>query len=316
MKEDSSGGVSRPSCPFYAEGHATEQKANGVGQNVDRPSGFVSFFQRAFGTHPGNQLELDDLAELYVKAGNSYKAGKHWDDAGRAYGKAAKVHMDAGEPDEAARYYGQAASTVKRTNPQQAVEWFEKAINLLIRAGRFSTAASHERDCAEMLEKELNEPGRAVDYYRRAADRFFGENAPANANGCLVRVAHLLASQGKYTEAAKQFEELALSSQGSSVTSYNTRGYLFKALLCVMADIDNADLAEIQTRFNKAVQLEPGLVSSQEGRLLQSLIETLDKEDLEEFMGVLADYTRIAPFDAWHNTLIIRTQSRFEPDLK
>ena len=81
----------------------------------------TSFFKSLFGQ---NSTDYDAIAELYVRAGNSFKAGKYWEDAASAFSKAAEACVTGGEPEEGARKYVMAANALKRDNPKGRLNFF------------------------------------------------------------------------------------------------------------------------------------------------------------------------------------------------
>lgn len=77
------------------------------------PKGSSSFFSLFSSSKPN----YDEVSDLYVQAGNAFKASRFFAESGEAYLKAASMDVKAGEPDEAARKYVMASNSFKKTDP-------------------------------------------------------------------------------------------------------------------------------------------------------------------------------------------------------
>src|SRR4051794_4592654 len=83
-----------------------------------------------FGFLSGKSSRYEDAAELFVKAGNSYKLANQWQSAGDAFLQAANNTLLTDMPGDAVNYYVEAANAFKKINPDSAISAFNRAIEL------------------------------------------------------------------------------------------------------------------------------------------------------------------------------------------
>jgi hypothetical protein len=62
-----------------------------------------------------------------------------------------------------------AFKVLRKDNPQKALDCIDQAIMRYTSKGNFRRAASHKENAGEMLEQDLNDRVRAMQYYRDAA---------------------------------------------------------------------------------------------------------------------------------------------------
>lgn len=269
----------------------------------------------------------EEISELYVKAGNAFKAGKYWDDAADAYLKAAETDVKYNERDEAARKYVMAANVYKKIDAHsmlfwmrssfvEAVECLQSAVQIFIKAGRFHMAATNEKDVAELYEGALEQPEQAMKWYERAADRYSAENSPAISQSLILRVANLAARQGQLGKATGIFEDVAHASINDTLQKYSVRDYLFRAGLCRLANT-SGDLSETKRKILGYASLDPAFAQSREYTLLQDILDSLEEDDLEKFITALSEFDKVHSLDEWKTRLLGAVKSRFqeEPDL-
>ncbi|KAJ1551691.1 hypothetical protein HK405_014030, partial [Cladochytrium tenue] len=138
---------------------------------------------------------LDEAADLYSRAANSFKLAKQWREAGDAYISQANILLKAGERNEAAGAYLNASKAYKKDSPRVYVAWLhlmspkpspavppdavnslEQAVQLYVEAGRFSAAAMGDKQAAELYE-ELGDLEKARGAYCRAADWYQADDS-------------------------------------------------------------------------------------------------------------------------------------------
>lgn len=76
--------------------------------------------------------------------------------------------------------------------------------------GRFSMAAKHHQNIAEIFENEGNDLPLAVQHYEQAADFFKGEESTSSANKCMLKVAQYAAQLEDYEKAIQIYEQVIL----------------------------------------------------------------------------------------------------------
>jgi len=155
--------------------------------------------------------KFEEAAELYSQAANQYKLSKQWQRASDAYQKAAECNIKASSKHEGATNYINAANCVRKDSPLEAIRLFNLAIELLTDEGRFSIAAKHEKEVAELYEAEMDYEN-AIEAFQKSADLYEGENSTSSANGCLLKVAQYSAQLERYDKAIEIFEKVAKAS--------------------------------------------------------------------------------------------------------
>lgn len=239
----------------------------------------------------------EEAAELYVKAANTYKIGKHWKQAGDAFKEAASSHSNKSSRHDAATALVDAANCYRKVSAQEAVDCLRQAIDIYTDMGRFTIAAKHHMSIAEIYESDLADPKKSAEHYEKAADFYRGEESNASASKCDAKVAHLAADAGDYVKAAKIFEELGKSAMENSLLKYGAKDHFFKASLCHF----NIDVLNCQQALQKFAELHPAFTDSREYKLMTRLVETANPEEpnLEEFTKAVTEYDSISRLEPW-----------------
>ena len=84
-----------------------------------------------------------------------------------------------GERDEGSACYLNAAKCYKKEHPKLAVQTLHLAIQILTEKGRFSSAASNQKQIAEIYEQDIGDPKLAMEAYELAAEWYSGEDSSA-----------------------------------------------------------------------------------------------------------------------------------------
>lgn len=74
--------------------------------------------------------------------------------------------------------------------------------------GRFTMAAKHHQNIAELYETDNMDLERAVQHYEQAADYFRGEESNSSANKCLLKVAQYAAQLENYEKAIQIYQQV------------------------------------------------------------------------------------------------------------
>lgn len=255
-----------------------------------------------------------DASDLYNRAGNALKSCREWKDAGDAFQKAAEMNVKDGEVDESARKLLNAASCYKKCDPAAAIVAIQEALEVLLRAGRFHLAASHEKEIAEIYETQLEDIPNALVYYEKAAERYAGEDSSAMAQSCRLKAATLAALAGNYGKAAMMFEDAASESVSDQLRKYSVRDYLLKAGLCRLCDED-------RIAAKRAVEGYPAIDTSfgptREFTFLTDLIASIDEGDVENFTDIVTNFDKTHSLDDWKTKVLlkIKTSINEEPSL-
>lgn len=90
----------------------------------------------------------------------------------------------------------------------EAVNCILKAIEIYTDMGRFTMAAKHHQNIAEIYETDGMDLERAVQHYEQAADYFRGEESNSSANKCLLKVAQYAAQLENYEKAIQIYQQV------------------------------------------------------------------------------------------------------------
>ena len=84
-----------------------------------------------------------------------------------------------GERDEASACYLNASKCYKKEHPKDAILTLTLAIQILTEKGRFSSAASNQKQVAEIYEHDIGDFQQAMEAYELAAEWYAGEDSSA-----------------------------------------------------------------------------------------------------------------------------------------
>ncbi|KAK4871670.1 hypothetical protein RN001_015794 [Aquatica leii] len=290
---------------------SNEQKAHQLIAEAEKKlSGSKGFFSSLF----GGSAKIEDAVECYQRAANLFKMAKNWGQAGSAFCEAANLHLKAGSRHDAATNYIDAANCYKKSSINEAVNCLLKAIEIYTDMGRFTLAAKHHQTIAEMYEINAIDFERAVQHYEQAADYFRGEESNSSANKCLLKVAQYAAQLENYQKAIEIYEQVAFSSLESSLLKYSAKEYLFRAALCHLC----VDLLNAQHALEQYTQMYPAFQDSREYKLLQTLMEHLEEQNVDAFTDAVKEYDSIARLDNWYTVILLRIKKQINenPDLR
>ncbi|KAJ8328116.1 vesicular-fusion protein S17, variant 2 [Batrachochytrium dendrobatidis] len=216
-----------------------------------------------------------------------------------------------GERDDATNAYLEAAKSFKKESPRDAVNALEIAVRLLSQKGRFSAAASNQKQIAEIYETDLADMEKAMTAYEQAGEWYSGEDSTAQANACMLKVALFSATLEQYDKAIDLFERVASKSLDNNLTKWSVREYLFKAGICTICI---GDSVRTHSTFDRYKGLDASFAETRECKLLEDLLKALDDGDVEEFQAHIAGFDRLSKLDEWKISLLLRVKKTLEQD--
>ncbi|KAJ4704311.1 Alpha-soluble NSF attachment [Melia azedarach] len=248
--------------------------------------------------------QYDDAAELYAKSANYFKLAKSWDRAGSVFIKLSDCHLKSDNKHDAATAYVDAANCYKKTSKKGAIKCLDQAVNLLLDIGRYSIAAKHCKDIAELYELEKNTE-MATLYFERAAEYFENVGATTSANQCKLKVAQFSAEHEQYQKAIEIYEKIAKESLDINLLKYGVRGHLLNAGLCQLC---SGDIVAITKSLECYEDLDPTFSRTREYKFLADLASAIDEEDVAKFTDVVKEFNSITRLDPWKTTLLWRVK--------
>ncbi|KAI8874879.1 TPR-like protein, partial [Backusella circina FSU 941] len=197
-----------------------------------------------------NNNKQEDAAEIFEKAGNTFKLAQRWNDAGNAYLKAAELYQKTQDLQyEASKSFENAARCLKRVDAQGAIAALEKAIMIDKDCTNFRSAAKHNQEIAEIYESELIDLNQAMEHWEAASHLYMADDNPAMINKCLLKVAHFAAQLEQYPSAIEKFERVASDSADNQLTKWSIKEYFLKAGLCCLCTTDTIKTRQLLHKY-------------------------------------------------------------------
>jgi alpha-soluble NSF attachment protein len=176
--------------------------------------------------------------------------------------------------------------------------------------GRFTIAAKHHIDIAEIFESDSTDIDKVIEHYQKAADYYQGEESNSSANKCLLKVAQYSAQRELFENAAQIYEQLGTSSMDNALLRHGAKDHFFRAAICRMCQ----DLQDGANAIIKYEQMCPTFTDSRECKLLKTLLTACESSDVESFTDALREYDSISRLDPWHTSLLLRIKKSIESD--
>ncbi|KAJ3187253.1 vesicular-fusion protein S17 [Irineochytrium annulatum] len=255
--------------------------------------------------------KMDEAADLYQKAHNSFKLAKLWKEAGDASLAQADVLIKMGEKDEAATSYLNAAKAFKKTNPNEAITALQHAVAILTEKGRFASAASNQKQIAEIYENDIGNFEEAKKAYGTAAEWYQGEDSVAQADACLIKVGTFAAQLGQYDEAIEQFEDVASRAVDNKLTKWSVRDYFFKAGLCLLCLNDHVRTAQSLEKYKS---MDVTFEATREYAFLRGLVEAIEGSDVEAFTTLVVEFDKMTKLDSWKTSLLLTVKKSIQEE--
>jgi len=270
----------------------------------------VEFWDRAEKKMKGFSLfsgssKFEEAAELYTKSANLFKTCKKWDQAGEAYVKAAECSLKLQSLHESATNYVSASGCFKKTNIPRSISCLKQAVEFYTDEGRFSVAAKHQKEIAELCESE-NDLDNAISNFQLAADFYDGEGSSSAANQCLLKVASLSAVLGRFDKAIELYEKVAVSSLDNNLLKWGVKDHFLHAGLCHLA---SGDLVGLHQALKKYEDIDVTFASQREYKLLNDLLIACENMDLEAFTLATKDYDSISKLDSWKISILLKIKT-------
>jgi len=249
-----------------------------------------------------NSAKYEDAADMFTKAANLFKMEKKWDKAGEAYVKAAECHLKLQSKHEAASRYIDAANCYKKSNVTEAIGCLKQGIEFYTDEGRFSIAAKHQKELAELYESN-SDIENAIAGYQVAADYYEGEGSASSGNNCLLKVALFSAQLERYDKAIELYEQIAAGSVDNNLLKWSVKDYLFRAGLCHLA---KGDIVSAERALERYQDLDASFSSQRECKFLLDIIAAHKSFDVDAFTAAVVEFDSISKLDNWKTSLLLK----------
>jgi len=281
---------------------SNEDKADELMDKADKKLKGFSLF--------GGSSKWEDSAEMYTKAANLYKMAKKWDRGGEAYTKAAECHLKLQSKHEAASNYINAANCYKKSNITEATLCMKQAIEFYTDEGRFSIAAKHQKELAELYESE-SDLENAIAAYQLAADYYEGEGSSSSANQCLLKVALFSAQVERYDKAIELYEQVAAASIDNNLLKWSVKEYFLRAGLCHLA---KGDIVSAERALERYKDMDATFSSQRECKFLQELVNACKSYDAEAFTNAVVEFDSISKLDSWKTSILLKIKNSIKEE--
>jgi len=249
----------------------------------------------------------DEALDLYNQAANLFKMSKSWKEAAETFKKMVELNLRMNNQYEAATNFINASNAYKQaTMADEVVKCLEEASGIYTILGKFTQAAKTLKDCGELMEKE-EKWDKAIECFIKAADYYEGENQKSTANGCFVKVSHLYASVKAYDKAIKSFEKCLNLSIDDRLMTFSTKEYLFKALLCHLAGMNepSVDIEKVKNAVVDYQELDVRFADTRECKLITTIINAFEEKDLKMYRSALKEYDQMTKFNQWMTNICL-----------
>ncbi|KAI9341646.1 soluble NSF attachment protein [Obelidium mucronatum] len=249
--------------------------------------------------------KLEDAAELYQRAGNTFKLNKQWKESGDAYMSQANMLMRMNEKDEAATAFMNAAKSFKKSHPLESISALQSAVQILIEKGRFSAAASNQKQIAETYENDVGDLKGAREAYEKAGEWYQGEESHAQADACILKAATFAGQLEDFEAAVSGFEEVASRCVDNKLTKWSMKEYFFKSGICLL---NIGDLVRVRSSIERYCGMDLTFHETRECKFILALADSVENGDVEAFTNAVVDYDRLTKLDSWKTTLLLRVK--------
>jgi alpha-soluble NSF attachment protein len=253
---------------------------------------------------PSNST-YEAASEKYVKAANLYKVAKKWGEAGKAFLKSADCQIKAQNKHEAASNYVDASNCFKKVDTPEAINCLKLSIDIFLDMGRFSVAAKHHKEIAELYENEAN-LDESIKHYTTAAEYFASEEATSSVNQCFLKVAQFGAQLERYDLAIEKFEQVAQASIENTLLKYSVKEYLLKSGLCHLA---TTDVIGARRALEKYQEMDVTFSSTRECKFLKDITDAYENSEVEAFTNAVVEFDRLSPLDNWKTSILLRIKN-------
>jgi len=281
---------------------SNESKADDLMEKADKKLKSFSLFS--------SSGKWEDASDMYTKAANLYKIDKKWDKAGEAYSKSSECHLKLQSKHEAASNYINAANCYKKSNITEAMTCIRQAIEFYTDEGRFSIAAKHQKELAELYESS-SDLENAISAYQLASDYYEGEGSGSSANQCLLKVALFSAQLERYDKAIELYEKIGADSIDNNLLKWSVKDYLFRAGLCHLAkgDIVSADRA-----LERYQDMDATFSSQRECKFLTEILNACKAYDVDAFTSAVVEFDSITKLDSWKTSVLLKIKKSIKEE--
>lgn len=247
----------------------------------------------------GKHKHLDEAADRFQEAGNSYKVDHCWERAGMSHMEAAKILTKQKSPYDAAREAIEAAKCYSKDDKcvdnavssyNYAVEQYKDHEKKAFYAGQCLVDAGNLLLQADRVDEGVPLVLEAVKYFDKGTG-----NDPQVAR-CLDQVADVLVEGRKYDEAIKLYEKVIDLRLKDSLTQ-GSSPYAFLKLM--LTYLQNGDTIGGRQKLDWFIGKYPSFKTHQFNKFLTKLMQTLDDRSINDFDDLYNQFDSTNILDNW-----------------
>ena len=198
---------------------------------------------------------------------------------------------------------------MRKDNAAQAVEYYNRAVEMLASAGRISQAARLRKQIAEIYEAD-DMFNLAAQNYAHAAELYDLDNTDSTANSCKLKAAELSIedslTSATIIPAIQTFESVGGKYLMHNLTKYSAKDCYFKAALLYLA---NDDTVGCENALNNYCNRDPSFETSRECGFAREVLEAIRVHDVNAFESATYNFNRITPLDRWKTKVLLKAKS-------
>jgi len=258
---------------------------------------------------PSRSERVSTAIDCYIKAANQYKIAKAWLKAGYAFNDAAELSLETSMGNyQAASNFSKAAEMYRKEDKSRAIKCLDRATQLFLDDGKFSSAAKCKQQVAEIHEED----GRVTDAiiaYEKTCDYYEAENSQSTGMSYLLKAAYLSIDGMEYERAIGIFEKVAAYYATNNITHFKCKTLFFEASICRLF---LGDIVETKKSISRYCDIKSDFIKQREYTFLMAAVEACEKFDEEAFRAAVTEFDSVQPLQRWQSTVLLAICTRIE----
>lgn len=234
-------------------------------------------------------LKYDDCASFFYRSSISFRASGRYRESADALVRCATMYEKLKLFLEAATLFTEAAEIFAKVDKAECVRCMRRAISIYCDAGKFDIAARMERKVAHMHFHSKHWEDAAF-HFKKASNFLAGEQLLDQADDCLEYTYKCFQEIGEIEKVRSTLVTLATNCLEQNLRRFNAKGYLFDALLTLIAE-------PLHYKFDDVTELllKPGVKQTD----IVTVDDVVQRHSLEKYKSILQqsrDYEMLDPY--------------------
>lgn len=251
---------------------------------------------------------LEERADLYHKAANSYKLNKQNSLAGDNYMKASLYYGYAHCDIKKVYCLVDAFNVYKTSDSDKAIDCLRQVIQIYTDSCNCEKLMEYKFKLAEVL-KDAHKYEEAIELYKDVME--VCETIPHclnYKNKSILNLADIYINLENYANASIHFERYAYDVMKISLLKLQAKEYLFNSILCKFYDESVETIIHTIDRYCNDY---PQFDSSRENKLLKGIIDAINKEDEDAFTDNINEYDQISRLKDWQVRVLLKVKDKY-----